>query len=88
MPIVERETTTYKTTTVQNIIDKKDGSKQQQPETVSIVYEESTGSGASAIIFGVVAFLAVVVMAFVGRWLYNRSLVAEIDQQKKTMAKI
>ena len=56
---------------------------------VSIVYKEANGTGsAPAIIIGVFAFLAMIVLGFGLRWLYNRSVVAEVDQQKKTMSKI
>jgi hypothetical protein len=49
---------------------------------------DDSDKASSLIIIGLLAFVAIIIFGIVIRCLYNKSIIAEIDQQKKTMDKI
>lgn len=92
MPIVEQDTTTYQTTTVQNTIIANNTSgtpvRSQQPEVVSIVYQDSSDSTGSIILGVVLGLFILITMGLMTRCALNMSKKAKIEEQVKVMQKI
>lgn len=93
VPIVENESTSYYNTTQTNTIKRYINGTvveipiEQPPQVVSIVYEESSGSG-STILIGAGVVVAAILIGMVGRYAYRKSAGQQKLDQQKAMQRI